>query len=370
MNMKKSVLVSVGAVLAAFVVRAEISAEELIDRAAQDAVKDAQAALVAAPVSSGKTVAVLPLAGDTKDNKVRNLVKTALTNAGKVCVEGKEDQLVDEIVKEIAWDERKEDILDAATVDKFGRLKSAQYLVYGGLRRVIGGSRYVLVELELHITEIATKRHIWGNVFARRLYAPTSDPKGRIDVPADVREMMRSVFRDKLGESLRKSTRLSGLRNVVCLPIVTDLDQYVGGLVRDVLTSSSVTPVNLDVGTRAEARFALKESPGKGDGILYGALRDASAELKSVDFLQHKTYDGRMEIQLWIEKGATREILWSDTLAANKEFSVGPNGWWDVACAWFPSLQGNQGTLIASVLGFIAMLIVIAVIMGKMTRAR
>ena len=370
--MMKSLLAFAGVLSAVYAARAGISGEELVERAILDAVHDAQIALASAPIPSGKAVAVLPMNGDSERSSVRALVKSALTAAGKTCVEGKEDALVDEIAKEMAWDERKEDILDASTVDRFGRLKSAQYLVYGGFRRLATDKRYVLVELELHATEIATKRHVWGKVFARRLYAPADDPNGRIDVPIEVRDTMRGKFRESLAASLKKSAKLASVKKVACLPVVADIDQYVGGLVRDVLSSSAaLTPVNLDVETRAEARFALKESPGKGDAILYGALRDASATLMSVDFWKQKTYRGQMEIQLWIENGATREILWSDTIAASQEFlQPNPYGPWDKICAALPILQGRQWLVVVLPLILLVGLVALIVIVKNATRVR
>lgn len=368
--MTRTSLILASAFFAACAVRADISVEELVERAVLDVTRDAQATLAAAPIPVGKAVAVLPMSGDTTKGSVRALVKSALSAAGKTCVEGKEDALVDEIVREIAWDERKEDILDASTIDRFGRLKSAQYLVYGGLRRVAADRRYVLVELELHATEIATKRHVWGDVFSRRLYAPVPDPDGLIDVPTEVRAMMREKFRNALAASLKKNPRLEAVKRVACLPITADIDQYVAGLVRDVLSASAVTPVNLDVVTRAEARFALKESPGKGEAILYGALRDVSATLKKKDILKRMTYDGQMEIQLWIERGATREILWSDTVSAHEDFVRGPNGWWDLLCAYFPSLEARPWLLVLVPLGVLIGLIVLFRVLGSLTRVR
>ena len=48
----------------------------------------------------GKTVAVLPIVGDRSDT-FADMLRIAVTKAGKNCVTGKEDPLFDEIVKEI-----------------------------------------------------------------------------------------------------------------------------------------------------------------------------------------------------------------------------------------------------------------------------
>ena len=349
---------------------AGIDGDELVALAFKDAVAEAQASLAAsAAVPADKPIAVLPFGGNGSDQIV-SLLKNALTAAGKTCVEGKEDPMWDEILKELAWDERKEDILDAGTLDRLGKLKSAQYLLYGCTRRLAGTSRYVLVELELHVSCLATKQHVWGGSFVRRHYAPGQDPDGGVDIPSDVRVALVDGIREKVAASLRKSPKLSAVRKVALLPVAGDRDQYVYGLFRDVLSSSSVTPVNLDVLTRAEARFALRESSGQADGIAYGALRDLSARIVETTAGGRKTYSAMMEVQLWIEKGVTRDILWSDTVQFAKEFTVGPRGWWDVLCHHFPFLNEHLGATVLMLAGILIGLLVLVMILRAATRVR
>ena len=341
--------------------RAGIAADELVALALKDAMGDAKASLAAtAKIPSDKAVAVLPFADD-KSGHVVALLKNVLTDVGKTCVEGKEDPMWDAILKEIEWDERKEDILDAATLDKFGKLKSAQYLMYGNVRRLAATERYVLVEIELHVSCISTKQHVWGGTFVRRHHAPGNDPDGAVSIPDEVRQAVIAGIRAEIGKSLAKSAKLGAVKRVAMLPIAGDVDQYGEGLFRDVLTASSVTPVNLDVVTRAEARFALREGPGTADAIAYGALRDMGATLKETQATGERTYSARMEMQLWIEKGATREILWSDTVQFSKEFTVGPRGLWDRLCHLFPSLKESPARIVwvplVVILGLVALLL-------------
>ena len=342
-------------------VRAGIAADELVALALKDAIGDAKASLAAsAKIPPDKAVAILPFTDD-KSGHVVGLLKNALTDAGKTCVEGKEDPMWNAILKEIEWDERKEDILDAATLDKFGKLKSAQYLMYGNVRRLAATERYVLVELELHVSCISTKQHVWGGTFARRQYAPGSDPDGAVAIPDDVRQAVIAGIRAEIGKSLAKAAKLGAVKRVALLPIAGDVDQYGEGIFRDVLSASSVVPVNLDVTTRAEARFALREGPGMADAIAYGALRDVGATLKETQATGERTYSARMEMQLWIEKGATREILWSDTVQFSKEFTVGPRGLWDRLCHLFPSLRESPAQIVwvplVVILGLVALLL-------------
>ncbi len=368
--MKKLIIAVALAFAAIGLVRADIEVDELVAIALKDAVSEAQASLADSPkVPTGKAVAILPIAGDA-GGQVAGLLKSALVAAGKTCVEGKEDPMWNAILKEIEWDERKEDILDPATLDKFGKLKSAQYLMYGCVRRHGASERYVLLELELHVSCVATKEHVWGGAFVRRHHAPGADPKGAVEIPDEIRHALIDGIREKVSASLAASKKLSAVKKVAMLPIAGDIDQYAAGLFRDVLSSSSVTPVNLDVNTRAEARFALREGPGRADAIAYGALRDVGASLVETRADGKKIYNARMELQLWIEKGTTREILWSDTVRYSKEFTLGPRGWWDVLCHYMPALRDNPSLIVWIPLGILLGLILLGMFFKAHTRVR
>ena len=51
-------------------------------------------------------------------------LKSMLNKAGFTCIDGKDDPMLDEILKEIEWSERKSDIIDPSTAVKFGKLKA------------------------------------------------------------------------------------------------------------------------------------------------------------------------------------------------------------------------------------------------------
>ena len=369
--MKKLVIAAAMSVAVLCGARAGIDADEVAALALKDAVAEAQASLAqAGKVQPGEPVAILPIANDS-GAQVAGLLKNALTSAGKTCVEGKEDPMWDAVLKEIEWDERKEDILDPKTLDKFGKLKSAKCLMYGCVRRLAASERYVLVELELHISRVATKEHIWGGSFVRRHFAPGANPDGRVDIPSEVRQALVDGFRAEVAKSLAASPKLASVKRVAMLPIAGDRDQYAEGLFRDALSRSAVTPVNLDVTTRAEARFALREGPGKADGIAYGVLRgDIDADLVETRADGQKVYRAQMEMQLWIEKGATREIVWSDTVRFSKEFTVGLRGWWDRLCSLFPTLREHPGRIVWVPLLILVGLIALAMFLKAVTRVR
>ena len=77
-----------------------------------------------------------------------------------------------------------------------------------------------------------------------------------------------------------------------------------------------------------------------------------------------------MELQLWIEKGTTREILWSDTVRYSKEFTLGPRGWWDVLCHYMPALRDNPSLIVWIPLGILLGLILLGMFFKAHTRVR
>ena len=155
---------------------------------------DIQSALARSGLPKDATIALLPIKRDSEDYAL-GVLKNAATGAGFTCVEGKEDPFVQEVFKEIEWDERKDDILDPATLAKFGKLKAAKLLMYGVVREATGGNGRGYVEIEAHISSIETKQHLWGQVFARRFYT-APEVTGLVDLDPVVIPAHEHLFAD------------------------------------------------------------------------------------------------------------------------------------------------------------------------------
>lgn len=123
--------------------------------------------------------AILPIAGD-RDGELASLLKIAATKAGLDCVEGRDDPLWEAILAELAWNKRREDILDPSTLTAFGRLRAVKLLAYGFLRAGASDDGRPAFDLELHVSSIETKRHLWAETFQ----APTPPPE-----PVHVKEL-------------------------------------------------------------------------------------------------------------------------------------------------------------------------------------
>ena len=314
--------------------------DETFRQAVHGAVAEAKAALAATDkVPGDAALALLPIDGDG-DGWIAGILKIALSAAGKSCVTAKEEPLFAEILKEIEWDERKADILDAKTVDRFGKLKSAQALVSAQVRHASKSGRYVFFELELHVTSIATKAHLWGGVFAKRYYVPSDEVQGLVKMPVQAREAMQKLFREKAASSLKAAAKLKGLKTVAFLPVASDVDGYVGNSLRNAFADTALVTKNLDLATMGEARILFRDLPAEqkdgADAICSAVLRDFSAtQISSTP--NSKTYRVVADVQACIERASSREQLWSDTILVSTEYTESL-GWWDLLCNWFPIL--------------------------------
>ena len=150
-----------------------------------------------------KTITILPFAGNFND-VLSGRLKNIITETGFTCVEAKDDPMWNEIVKEIAWDERKSDILDPATIVKFGKLKASQILLYGKVRALDQNADRVYAEIELHAIDIATKQHVWGGSFVCRLYKG-KDMQGIVSLDNELRNLLKKNFKEAKNLSLNNS---------------------------------------------------------------------------------------------------------------------------------------------------------------------
>lgn len=373
--MKKTMMLLAG-LAAGLVMAAGALAQEQVSLLLQDRyrqavqaaiLEEARNALASAPIPSGTPVAILPIPGDL-DGWLVGQLKIALTQAGKNCVEGKEDPMWDEIIKEITWDEHKEPFLDPKTLDKFGKLQSAKILLSGAVRSLDFTDRYAYFEIELHASEIATKRHLWGAVCAKRQYVPGVEEVGRVeDLPAELRQEMQDGIRDKLVASLTRAAGLAGAGRIALLPLAADQRGYVGGLVRDSMTRAAVTTVNADWGTLSEARMGLRDPGSPADAVLHGSVRDLSFSRVETSPVTVKT-ELRAEVQLAIEK-ANLLVVWSDTITVANTHEDG-KGLWASLVRLFPSLQAKPARAVWVPLLVLAGLVLLAKLLSAMTRVR
>jgi hypothetical protein len=297
-----------------------------VRQAIQMAIADAEASLKTSAIAPGTPVSVLPIKGDVS-GYVEGLIKNAVTASGRQYVEGKDDPFWGELLKEVAWDEYKADLLDAGTIAKFGKLRATKILIYGSVREASVSGQRVYVELELHASSVETKVHVWGGTFAKRFYLPGA-LEGLSTIPPQVRDVIRESLLKKGMQSLKEhEAKLKGIQNVAYVPFFGDADSYVTFVMRDLISQSALYPRNLDIGTLGQARTMLRDQPQRADGLLYGAVRDMHQRVKTRSPLS-TTYEVVTETQLCIESARTGDILWSASLATTATYTE-TISWWD-----------------------------------------
>lgn len=325
-----------------------------VRQAVRMAMSDAQASLAKSGLAKLGSISLLPIKHD-QDGYVEGLVKNAVSSAGLTYVEGKDDPFWGDVLKEVEWDERKSDILDQNTLVKFGKLKATQVLMYGVLREASVVGQRIFVEIELHASSLETKQHVWGGVFVKRFYMPGA-VEGILSaeqLPPELRDVLKRSFFEQASSLLAKAEpKLKTIRTVAVVPLGGDMDQYVTGLVRDLITQSHTLSVkNIDAATLGEARVILRDPAQRSDAVLYGAVRDISQRLVR-EWPMSKIYEVSTETQLYIESGAN-EVLWSATISSKGEYARTITVW-----TWI--CNNKKFSLIMSVVivGFLAFLVI------------
>lgn len=310
------------------VVSDEISAY-VIDQIRNMVDNDIYPSIKNVPLKKGETITILPLDGDTSNNLIGGLIKNAATQAGLTVVEAKDSAFLDQILEEIAWDERKSDILDSDTITKLGQLKGTENYLYGKILSNEENGKFVFLHIELHMTSVATKQHIWGDSFARRSFIPgASQPQGLSAIPIEIREYVKTNITEQVEKSLHKSSNAQKVKTVAIVPLVGDEDLYVTHCVQDALVQKGYFSKDLGVTTMSEAVYLLAEDSSRADSVLSGVVRELTIEKKpeiqnrylNALFLKVHKYKVIAEIQVKLEKSGTRDILWSDTIQVNVDF--------------------------------------------------
>lgn len=293
------------------------SAGGQISEAARAAAKDAATDLAKSGVTAGKTLTVLPFAGD-QGAYVEGALKNELTAAKLAVVEGSDSPQWNTILKEIGWNERKADMMDPKTLVTFGKLQGTQFLLYGSVRDFGDDGRKAYVELELHVISIETKRHVWGKTSVGRIYRRGSEGD-QIQGVLQLEEVVRVVLQKTVesgAASVKSAMAQRKNLTVAVLPVAGDVDRYVTELTKQMLTKAGVAVRELDAPTVGDAQLMVDEQPELAGAFLTGALRDLYKQPV------RETMDGSefklgAEIQLKMQDAKTGAILWTDTLRAS-----------------------------------------------------
>ena len=297
-------------------------------QALYSAIDQAAESIKAAPFGK-KIVAILPVRGVSVEfsSLLVHRLKNVVTKGGFVCVEGKEDSMWDEIIKEFAWDERKDDILDPATVAKFGKLKAAQILLQCRILTIDKNKDRIFAEIELHATDIVTKQHIWGDNFTCRFYF-NEQLEGIVQLNNDLRMLLKKNFESAYTSMVAPEfeNKLVNIKTVTVVPLAGDVSRYMTGLAFDMLTRTKMIPKNPMIPTLSLVRSTARDKKLDSDAIFYGSVRQLSRTYKdsynSEDKMYRvKNYTVEADVQLFLEDAKTGAVLWSKTVTFSEVFA-------------------------------------------------
>jgi hypothetical protein len=357
-------LLAIAAALACPLTAAAAGFPEEVRQALRLCAGDIQAALAKSDLPKDTPIAILPIANDSEDYAI-GMLKNAVTGAGLQCVEGKEDPIVQEVFKEVDWDERKGDMLDAETIVKFGKLKATRLLMYGTIRETSGGNGRGYAEIELHVVSLVTKQHPWGQVFARRFYS-APNVVGLVDLDPDMRQVIRESF-ERAVPALKADAKLKNTRTIAIVPLAGDMDRFITGLAESMISKTQLLPKQLDIATLGEARVLLRDNPQAADAVLYGAVRDLSRKTLNT-YPDRVEYETTSAVQLTIQESKTGNILWSELIEARGKDAT-TLSWWDMTKRYGPTVLAGKWYVLVPLLA-IAGLLVLLTFFWMMRRSR
>lgn len=262
-----------------------------------------------------RAISILPIRNDSGD-VVYGYLKDAVVSAGRRCVEYRDDPMWNEIVAEMAFNVRTDGLLDQTQIARFGSLKATDVLLYGTLRTCERKKARILVELDLHATDVKTREVIWNaNVFKRWYTTDTDMTDGISDLPLPVRARLAETVRAKLVQSLEAAAKLKDIRSIALSPLQGDEDLYCTHILRDAITKSGMLVGNdMDRATFQGAKPT--------DAVAYGAVRSLGNE-KIFDFMGIlRCYRIDLDIQSTVSRNDGRDISWSDTVQDSGIVSV------------------------------------------------
>ena len=298
---------------------------------------DVSAALKESGIAADVPISALPFPGD-RDRYLEGLLKNAVTAAGLNYVEGRGDPMWDAIVNEIIWDWRKNDVLDEATLTKFGRLQAARRLLYGHIIVERDDEDELRAELWLHISSVETKQHLWGRTFVKRpgqyLWFNWGGSGSRIvDFPivladAQLRVAVRSVAADQDQSS-------------------KTLADAMGSDARDTLANAGFAVFNADAAKDPEVAISIKSSapafdreddyvrfkgnveivatvPADGNRIIGEKTmleRRAKRALGDMDALNNLREDMVLPLRDWLGKTVTQEKVGLSSVTLQADFA-------------------------------------------------
>jgi len=236
----------------------ERALDQTIDEAAQEAAKR----LKTTRFEDVNTIAVLPLWGDCADQTKQYIARTIQDQiiGGRYRVMERSDAAWDNLLSEIKWTALREDTMNQATLQQFGRIVGCDAVVYGTIRECASypAKHQAVTRLSLTMGVVETGEARWSSGEIKRgKFVGMSLPLP-IDVdPALARAV--SLATQKAAEHLQaQALAVSGF---VIFPLKgKDADGYVGSVLQGQLAKAGANPIPVSVAQWQEYLMANSQS--------------------------------------------------------------------------------------------------------------
>jgi hypothetical protein len=109
------------------------------------------------------TVAVVPLRGYAAE-EATELVRIHVTKQTPLRLHLRDDEAWKNLLSEIAWSRRREDVMDKTTIQRFGRIPGVQGIIYGTVEEPeLDEFNRLTVRVRLHLGVVETGEQPWAD---------------------------------------------------------------------------------------------------------------------------------------------------------------------------------------------------------------
>jgi hypothetical protein len=293
------------------------SLQRALDQTINEVAREAAQKLKATDFPDITTIAVLPLWGDCRAETkayIVNMIQSQIIG-GRYRVLERDAKIWDALLEEIAWNTRREDVMTAETVQKFGKVAGCDAIVFGTVRECAfyldSGRAITRLTLKMSVVQTGEARWSSGEIKSARL--PNMPPRPRPDLdPAMLRAISQLAEQAVAGLKGRNVNTT----NFCVFPLLGhEQGPYVTEVLQAELTKAGCSPVPV---SRAEwDEFLAVNSRGREsldtmadfakrrgyDAFLYGTV----SECRTLE----RKYKALARATLTLVNAQTGEALWS-----------------------------------------------------------
>ena len=306
------------------------------------ALNNMQESIMKAPFAKQSVAILLPekqfkgILNKEQSSYFAGRVSNILIQCGHNLILEEDDSALKKIVEDLVNADKKDskagqgDGKDEKKKFNLGKLTEAQILLYFSIDDLGEYAGYRCAEITVYAADMISGKLVWGGTFYGR-ESINDEVKGVIELDKDLRGLLKEIY-EEAEKSLQEpavQAKLGEIKLVSVLPINGDIDQYASVLSYELISKQqNLRAISPNIPTLAMAcRNYGATGNQAADSVFWGILREVSEKdvARIIDedkYTATKKVLKRAEIQMSVIDIATRSILWSRTIAKEKEVSV------------------------------------------------